>query len=249
MIELEEKDFITGNNTDSRGALMAREDCNAYIDSVLDQIYGLDLTKEEEMQLGIEVHREKYDDFWKMVKIVFSPGNFVIISRRDCDYRGKIYKTEHELTYNGQLEGDRMISILSGFGIVGSHRLFSYQESIEDLNFGEGNEILIKIDDEENLTQYSKLGITKKPKFDTKFGKYSFEYLKRDTYKREYQNVDGDYQTVYFDLEGNPLTQPELIATTYGSFDDAYTSFKNKFMMCRELIDSRLKEITDKKTK
>ena len=197
----------------------------------------------------IDVHKEKYDDSWKRVKFIFGPGNEIAFSRNVRKYRGEITRISHELTCNGQLGGDQMISILSSFVIIGSHRLFSYQESSEVLNFNQGNETFIKIDDETNMTQYSKLGITKKPIFDTRFGEYSYEYLDRDSYKEEYHSVNGKGHSSYFDKEGNILTQPEVIATTFSSFDSAYASFNEKLKGCRELIDSRLKEITDKKTK
>ena len=45
------------------------------------------------------------------------------------------------------------------------------------------------------------------------------------------------------------MTQPEVIATTFDSFDSAYASFRKKLNGCREFIESRLKEITDRKTK
>ena len=83
MIKLEEKDFITGGRDESLKALLISEDCNGFIDSVLDQIYGLDLTPEEEKELGIKVHREKYDNSWKRVEFTFGPGNTVLFSRRD----------------------------------------------------------------------------------------------------------------------------------------------------------------------
>ena len=249
MAKLEEKDFIKGEKSDISGALLIREDCNGFIDSVLDQIYELDLTPEQQKELFIEVHKEKYDDSWKRVKFVFGPGNEIIFSRNVRKYRGEVTKTTHELTCNGQLGGDQMISILSGFGIIGSHRLFSYQESSEELSFNQRNELTIMLDDEANRTQYSRFGITKRPVFTSVSGEYTFKYLDRDSYKEEYHSVNGKGQSVYFDSEGNVLTQPEVIATTFGSFDSAYASFNEKLMGCRQLIDSRLKEITDKKTK
>ena len=246
MKKLEEKDFIIGGKTESLEALLISEDCNGFIDSVLDQIYELDLTPEEEKELGIEVHRERYDNSWKRVKFTFAPGDTVLFSRWVSESRGQVYRTSHELTCNGQLDSDRMISILTGFGIVGSHTLFSYNESCEILTFDEGTEKKIRIiDGEDQLTQYAKLGFTKKTVFKPEYGWYSQEYLDRDSYKEEY--VDGKRK--YIGLDDEPLTQPELITTSFDSFDTAYTSFKNKLMRCREIIDSRLKEITDKKTK
>ena len=249
MAKLEEKDFIKGEKSDSCGAFLIRENCNSFIDSVLDQIYELDLTSEQQKELYIEVHKEENDDSWKRVKFIFGLGNEIIFSRYDRKYEGEITKTSYELTCNGQLAGDQMISILSGFGIIGSHRLFSYQEESEDLSFNQGNEIVIILNDEENRTQYSRYGVTKRPVFTTTSSRYTFKYLDRNSYKEEYRCVNGKDQSTYFDLEGNILTQPEVIATTFSSFDSAYDSFNEKLMGCRQLIESRLKEITDRKTK
>lgn len=251
MVKLEEKDFIVGNNNDSREALLIREDCNSYIDSILDQIYELDLTPDEKKELGIEIQKEKVlSDSYGRVKFVFGPGNEVVFSRRIKAYGKDVYKTEYELICNGQLAADKNVSVLSGFSIIASRRLFSYRTISEKLNFDQGNEISIEIDDgERNRTQYSKLGFTKKPIF-TEYGRYSFEYLKDGTYKEDFRLYEaGKREIVYLDLEGNPLIQPEIIATSFDSFNDAYNSFNSKFMMCRELIDSRLKEISLAKNK
>lgn len=243
MVKLEEKDFIIGNSGDGVQALLISEDCNGFIDSVLDQIYGLELTKEKEQELGIKVHREEYDDSWKRVEFNFGPGNTVLFSRRDSKHGKEIYRTSHELTCHGQLAEDKMISALSGFGIIGSHTLFSYNERYEKLNFDKGieKEIMIR-DGEGQLTQYSKLGITKRPVYKPEYICYSAEYLKRDTYKEVYENG----KTEYYDLEGNPMTQQKIIATSFDSFDNAYKSFMTKLNMCKEIMDSRLKEITQK---
>lgn len=246
MVELEEKDFIKGGKTESLDALLISEDCNGFIDSVLDQIYGLNLTPEQQKELGVEVYKEKYDDSWKRVVFAFEPGNEIIFSRYERKCGNEISKTTHGLTCHGQLDSDRVISILTGFGFVGSHTLFSYDENCEVLYFNQGieKEIIIK-DGEEKLTQYAKLGFTKRPVFSERFGQYSHEYLDRDSYKEEY--VNG--KSKYFDLDGKPLTQPEVVATTFSSFDLAYASFNEKLMRCRQLIDLRLKEITDRKIK
>jgi hypothetical protein len=243
MVKLEEKDFILGNEIEGIKALLISEDCNGFIDSVLDQIYELNLTKEQEQELGIKTHREKYDDSWKSVEFSFGPGNTVLFSRRDSKNGNEIYRKSHELTCHGQLVEDKMISALSGFGIIGSHTLFSYDERYEKLNFDEGTEKEIKIrDGEGQLTQYSKLGITKKPVYKPQYICYSAEYLENDSYKEVYENG----KTEYFDLEGKPMTQQRIIATSFDSFDNAYNSFTTKLNMCREIIDARIEEIKQK---
>ena len=246
MKKLEEKDFITGSKTESTEALLISEECNSFIDSVLEKIYALELTPEEEKELGIKVYRERYDNSWKRVEITLSPGNRILFSRWESKSKGEIYETSHELTCHGQLESDRLISILSNFAIIGSHTIFSYNEKCGTSSFNRGTEKTIRIiDGEDHLTQYARLGITKKPIFDTRFGQYSYEYLEPTSYKEEYTNG----KTKYTDLEGNPLTQPVIITTNFNSFNNAYASFRTKLMRCREIIDSKLKEITDKKTK
>lgn len=244
MRKLEEKDFIKGDKEEFCEALLISEDCNAYIDSVLDKIYELDLTSQEEKDLGIEIHG---DNSWKRVKLILGPGSVVIFSRQESKFVDRIYKTSHELTCRGQLDTDKKLGIMTGFGVVTSHDLFSYRETWEKLNFDLGEEKSIRIGDEVNLTEYGKLGLTKKPVFNSDYGFYTQEYLDYDSFKEEHRNIDGKYQNVYFDLEGKPLTQSEFVATSYDSFDEAFTSFEDKYKLCRELVDSRLQEIINKK--
>ena len=244
MIKLEEKDFIKGNKEDICEVLVIGEDIDEYIDSVIDKIYALDLTKAEEAQLGIDVHREKYDDSWNRVRISFGPGNEVEFSRRISTYKDKVCRVSHELTCHGQLDEDKMVSFITGFGFVGSHTLFSYSESTEDLAFDQGIEKNIRINDESNLTQYTKFGLTKKPVYIPMYGAFSYERIDRDLYK---ESLDENYKSVYTDLEGNKLKQEELIATSYDSFERAFTDFTDKYRYCRDKVDVRLKDIISKK--
>ena len=246
MEKLEEKDFIRGDKTNASDVLLISEDCNEYIDSVIDQIYALNLTIEDEKQYGIEIHRQKYDDGWKTVKFYFGAGNTIYFSKNDSKYRNETYRTIRELTYNGQYFDADVMGLLSSFGLVASQTIFSYRDDWEDLNFNEGIEKKTDIIDGKNLTQYQKLGIRKTPKFSQKFGRYSYRYLDRDSYKTEYSK-DGNYDTLYFDLEGKPLEQEELIATSFDTFDNSFNSFNNKLNSCRELVDNKIQEIISKK--
>lgn len=246
MIGLKEKGFIKGDKNEITKLLLISEDCNGFIDSILDKIYELDLTKEEEKKLDIEIYREKSDNSWIKVKFAFGPDNTITFSRHDSEYNGKIYRTHHKLTCEGQLFEDNLISLISGTNVIGNQALMSYEESSEILNFNQGIEKKINIREGKNkITHYSKLGFTKKYVYKPECKCYHIECLERGTYKEKLV----DDKITYFGLDGKPLKQPELIATNLDSFDDAYTSFNDKLNKCRELIDAKLKEITDKKTR
>ena len=250
MVELKEKDFIIGNEEDCAEAMVTGEDVNAYIDSVLEQIYALDLTKEEEEQLGLKIHRDKYDDTWKRVEFSFGPGNRVLFSSRLRDKKdGKVVSADHELTCHGQLESDRKLSILTGFGLVGSHRLFSYDDDYRPLYFDRGKERKMMIRDaEDKLTQFTQLGIAQSIEYQPQYSTFGINYLDRSTYKEGREYKDGTYRSVYTDLEGNPLKPSMHIATSFPSFDEAFATFTSKFEKCRELIDARIQEIKAQKT-
>lgn len=250
MVKYEEKDFIKGDRNDICDALLISEECNSYIDSVLEKIYELNLTPEEEKELGLKIQRDKYDDSWKRVVFSFEPGNEVALSRWKRLYTdGELTYLSHEITCNGQLDTDRLISALSGFGIIGSHTLFSYSDEFRVSSFNEGDETKIKISDQDGkLTQYIKTGVKQKIEIEDTYGTgYHTTYLDSDACKRENRMVDGKYQSFYYDLDGNPLTQPELVATTFDSFNDAYASFTDKFRRCRDILDNRIEEIIEKK--
>ncbi len=252
MVKYEEKDFIKGDNNDICDALLISEECSSYIDSVLERIYELGLTPEEEKELGLKIQRDKYDDSWKRVVFSFGPGNEVTFSRWKRLWTGEtLTHLTHEITCKGQLDTDRLISALSGFGIIGSHTLFSYSDEFTANSFNEGDETKIRISDRDGeLTQYIKTGVKQKIEIDDRYGTgYHTTYISSDSCKRESRMVDGKYQSFYYDLDGNPLTRPELVATTFDSFNDAYASFTEKFRRCRDIIDARVEEIASKKSK
>ena len=247
MTKLEEKDFIKGNSEEIADALLIGEDVNSYIDSVIDKIYELDLTKEDEATLGIVVHREKSDDSWKKVIFQFGPGNDIEIQKRTRKDGNGIYRESHNISYRGQNASERAISAMTGFGFVGSHYLFTYDESMEHLYFDQGTERSIRISDEGGVTHYTKLGVTKKHEYTSVYPSYTYKYLDRDSYKEV-----RDYSTgkrTYVDLEGKELTQPELVATSYPSFENAFNSFNELFDECRNLVDARVEEIIARKSK
>ena len=248
MTKLEEKDFIHGDKEQMCEALVMSEDVNAYIDSVIDQIYALDLSKEDEAKLNIVIHRETLDpESWKKVIFKLAPGCDIEISRRISKDGTQIRRSSHKLDFRGQSASERALSAMTGFGLIGSHYLLTYDESMENLCFDQGTEKSIRISDEGGVTHYTKLGVTKRPEYTSVYPSYTYKYLDSDSYKEV-----RDYSTgkrTYTDLDGNVLTQPELIATSHPSFDSAFTSFDEIFKSCRSLVDAKVEEITASKAK
>lgn len=242
---LTEEEFTKGNDQEKGRALLISEDLDNFIDEILDKVYGMNLTPEEEKEIGIYINRTDYS--LKEVKFIFAPGNDATFSRRERENGGKVSKTSHELTFHEQSRNDQILSFLSSFAIIGSRIAFSYNESREILNFNEGEEVEIKLrDGEDNLTQYSKLGFTKKAVFKPQYGLYSFEYLDRDSYIDKYDKESGHK---YTDKNGQPLTQQELIATSFDSVVLALDSFEDKFSMFRNQFELYLEQIESMKSK
>lgn len=251
MEKLKEEDFKIGETVERNKLLLVSEECNEFIDSVLDKISNLGLTNEELKEIGIEMNDENsYSGSWKRAKFVLGCGNTLYFSRRISYSNHKVCSTEYELTQHGQNDADAAITFMSRGMVVGSHRLFSYNDRCEKQCFDRGITKDTKIYDVDNkLTQYSKSALATKLVFNSDFENYSYEYLNGDSYNEEFKEVDGNYKRVYTDLEGNLLTQPELIATSFDSFDEAYATFNDRLVTCRNIIDRLVEELGKNKTR
>ena len=241
MIKLEEKDFIKGNKDNRCDALLLNEDCKEYIDSVLDKVYSLNLTKEEEKKLGLEVYRDNFNDSWRKVKFILESGDTVLFSNyigRGRD--GSMLHTSGEITYYGLFNPKE----------DESHMLYSYNEDYSAFPINQGYERNIIFSDENDcLTQYNASGIKQEIVFKPFSGTFGSKFIDTNTYHVEYKNIDGKYQIIYVDLEGNELKRSEQVVTTYNSFDEAFDKFNNKFASFRKIIDARIEELKLKNNK
>ena len=249
--EYKEENFKKGTSEDIKNILQIQEKCNDYISNIIDRVIELDLTQEEKEKAGInisgrkEYHRTDEDS----VNFVFAPGNTITFKRCKLLHGDEPYYVEYELECKGQLPSDAKIRAISHYGIVGSHTLFSYNESCEILTFDEVTEKKIRIiDGEDQLTQYAKGLLVQEPVFENH--RYTFKYKDRDSYEYKTKfSSDGKVNRVYTDLEGKPLVQPEIIVTSFESFDESYTAFESKYDALMEIIDERLNELSNSKSK
>lgn len=229
MITRTENNFIKGSQQDIKDFLVISEDCRGYIDSIIERVRELGLTIDEQCKFDVFASDISFEN----VTFYLPTGERIVLRKNYIDFQGG--KWYYDLKYTQERSSNLQLG---------------YDEKIE--NIGHNNEIekIIDIEDGKELTQYQKQESIKKIVFDTEHGKYDYKYIGLDCYRKYDIAVGEGEPLVYTNLDGTPLTQPELIATTFGSFDMAYASFYEKFNKIRNLIDERIKEISKiKKTK